>query len=61
MVSDLAHLNLNAVLKSSRWTAEEPGLLGSTFYVANLNQSEINKIRLVLSNDLRFLHQRSSS
>ncbi|KAH7327151.1 putative leucine aminopeptidase 2 [Rhexocercosporidium sp. MPI-PUGE-AT-0058] len=31
------------------WTAEESGLLGSTFYVANLNQSEINKIRLVLT------------
>ncbi|KAH9219245.1 putative leucine aminopeptidase 2 [Leptodontidium sp. 2 PMI_412] len=34
------------------WTAEEPGLLGSTFYVANLNQSEINKIRLVLNFDM---------
>ena len=53
----LVHTKLNnshtsMLLTKFRWTAEEPGLLGSIFYVANLNQSEIDKIRLVLSSEI---------
>ncbi|PLB34907.1 M28 family metallopeptidase [Aspergillus candidus] len=34
------------------WTAEEFGLLGSTFYVESLNATEIAKIRLYLNMDM---------
>jgi carboxypeptidase Q len=34
------------------WTAEEFGLLGSDYYVSNLNATELNKIKLYLNFDM---------
>jgi aminopeptidase Y len=35
-----------------RWSAEESGLLGSAYYVSTLNQTELDKIRLLLNFDM---------
>ncbi|CAG8962341.1 hypothetical protein HYFRA_00005397 [Hymenoscyphus fraxineus] len=48
----LTNFSVNNAVRFSWWTAEEPGLLGATYYVAHLNQSEINKIRLLLNFDM---------
>ncbi|CAG8981895.1 hypothetical protein HYALB_00013809 [Hymenoscyphus albidus] len=48
----LTNFSINNAVRFSWWTAEEPGLLGATYYVAHLNQSGINKIRLLLNFDM---------
>jgi Zn-dependent M28 family amino/carboxypeptidase len=48
----LTHFSVKNAVRFSWWTAEEAGLLGSEFYVNALNQTERNKIRLMLDFDM---------
>lgn len=48
----LTRFSVKNAVRFSWWTAEESGLLGSEFYVASLNQTERNKIRLMLDFDM---------
>src|SRR4051812_35973810 len=45
-------LNLMARLIIARWAAEEEGLLGAAYYVSQLEQAELDKIRLLLDFDM---------
>lgn len=48
----LTHFKVKNAVRFSWWTAEEEGLLGAEFYVASLNQTEKDKIRLMLDFDM---------
>jgi len=51
-VSAKTLVKLPEFLLVRRWTAEEAGLLGAEFYVKSLNQTEKDKIRLMLDFDM---------
>jgi Zn-dependent M28 family amino/carboxypeptidase len=48
----LTNYTVNNAVRFSWWTAEEEGLLGAEFYVKALNQTEKDKIRLMLDFDM---------
>ncbi|CAH0039491.1 unnamed protein product [Clonostachys solani] len=48
----LAKYSTKAQIKFGWWTAEESGLLGSTYYVGTLSAEELLKIRLYLNFDM---------
>ncbi|KAF2786898.1 leupeptin-inactivating enzyme 1 precursor [Melanomma pulvis-pyrius CBS 109.77] len=48
----LTKFSVNNAVRFSWWTAEEEGLLGATYYVAQLSQAEKDKIRLFLDFDM---------
>ncbi|KAF1967840.1 Zn-dependent exopeptidase [Bimuria novae-zelandiae CBS 107.79] len=48
----LTHYSVNNAVRFSWWTAEEEGLLGAEYYVKSLNQTEKDKIRLLLDFDM---------
>ncbi|CAG9940621.1 unnamed protein product [Clonostachys rosea f. rosea IK726] len=48
----LAKYSTKAQIKFGWWTAEESGLLGSTYYVESLSAEELLKIRLYLNFDM---------
>ncbi|VUC24691.1 unnamed protein product [Clonostachys rosea] len=48
----LAKYSTKAQVKFGWWTAEESGLLGSTYYVESLSDEELLKIRLYLNFDM---------
>ncbi|KAM0323156.1 hypothetical protein ACHAQA_009006 [Verticillium albo-atrum] len=48
----LARYVTNSTVRFGWWTAEESGLLGSTYYVATAEQEELDKIRLYLNFDM---------
>jgi Zn-dependent M28 family amino/carboxypeptidase len=48
----LAKWRTKAQVKFGWWTAEEAGLLGSTYYVSTLTEEELSKIRLYLNFDM---------
>ncbi|KAI9167278.1 putative leucine aminopeptidase 2 [Paramyrothecium foliicola] len=48
----LAKYRTKAQVKFGWWTAEEAGLLGSTYYVSSLSSEDILKIRLYLNFDM---------
>ncbi|BDD57598.1 Leucyl aminopeptidase yscIV [Monascus purpureus] len=48
----LSKFSVKNAVRFGFWTAEEFGLLGSEFYVANLNETERAKIRLYLNFDM---------
>ncbi|KAF2181525.1 leupeptin-inactivating enzyme 1 precursor [Zopfia rhizophila CBS 207.26] len=48
----LTKFTVKNAVRFSWWTAEEEGLLGATYYVSQLSQSEKDKIRLFLDFDM---------
>ncbi|KAL5445949.1 hypothetical protein PMIN06_007913 [Paraphaeosphaeria minitans] len=48
----LTQFSVKNAVRFSWWTAEEAGLLGAEFYVKSLNQTEKDKIRLLLDFDM---------
>ncbi|KFA53805.1 hypothetical protein S40293_01704 [Stachybotrys chartarum IBT 40293] len=48
----LAKWRTNAKIQFGWWTAEEAGLLGSTYYVSTLTEEELLRIRLYLNFDM---------
>ncbi|KAM0285285.1 hypothetical protein ACHAQH_001474 [Verticillium albo-atrum] len=48
----LARYVTNSTVRCGWWTAEESGLLGSTYYVATAEQEELDKVRLYLNFDM---------
>ncbi|KAG7105418.1 Leucine aminopeptidase 2 like protein [Verticillium longisporum] len=48
----LARYVTNSTIRFGWWTAEESGLLGSTYYVATAEQEELDKVRLYLNFDM---------
>lgn len=52
VATKLTKFSVNNAIRFSWWGAEEEGLLGSTYYVANLPASEQAKIRLYLNFDM---------
>ncbi|KAF2679723.1 Zn-dependent exopeptidase [Lentithecium fluviatile CBS 122367] len=48
----LTKFSVKNAVRFSWWTAEEEGLLGAEFYVKSLNQTEKDKIRLMLDFDM---------
>ncbi|KAF2705406.1 Zn-dependent exopeptidase [Pleomassaria siparia CBS 279.74] len=48
----LTNFSVNNAVRFSWWTAEEEGLLGASYYVAQLPQAEKDKIRLFLDFDM---------
>ena len=48
----LTNFTVNNAVRFSWWTAEEEGLLGAEYYVKSLNQTEKDKIRLMLDFDM---------
>ncbi|KAL1593159.1 hypothetical protein SLS60_010766 [Paraconiothyrium brasiliense] len=48
----LTHFSVKNAVRFSWWTAEEEGLLGAEYYVKSLNQTEKDKIRLMLDFDM---------
>lgn len=48
----LTEFSVNNAVRFSWWSGEESGLLGATYYVSQLPQSELNKIRLFLDFDM---------
>jgi carboxypeptidase Q len=48
----LTRFNVKNAVRFLFWTAEEFGLLGSEYYVANLNPTELAKIKLYLNFDM---------
>ena len=47
IAKQLARFQVKNAVRFGFWTAEEFGLLGSKFYVANLSEAERNRIRMV--------------
>lgn len=52
LANKLTLFNVNNAVQFSFWTAEESGLVGSTYYVENLSESEIKKIRMNINIDM---------
>ncbi|DAA75751.1 TPA_exp: putative leucine aminopeptidase 2 LAP2 [Trichophyton benhamiae CBS 112371] len=48
----LTNFKLNNAVRFAWWTAEEFGLLGSTFYVNSLDDRELHKVKLYLNFDM---------
>ncbi|KAF2638713.1 Zn-dependent exopeptidase [Massarina eburnea CBS 473.64] len=48
----LTNFTVNNAVRFSWWTGEEIGLLGADYYVTHLNQTEKDKIRLLLDFDM---------
>lgn len=48
----LTHFQLTNTVRFLFWTAEEPGLLGSEYYISQLNVTELAKIRVYLNFDM---------
>lgn len=48
----LTHYKINNKVRFAWWSAEEEGLLGSTFYAYNLTQEENSKIRVFMDYDM---------
>lgn len=48
----LSNYSLTNSVRFGWWSGEEEGLLGSTFYVGSLNETELAKIRLYLNFDM---------
>jgi len=49
---NIANYRITNAVRFGFWTAEEVGLVGSEYYVASLNQAELNKIRMNLNFDM---------
>jgi Zn-dependent M28 family amino/carboxypeptidase len=48
----MTNFTVSNAVRFSWWSAEEEGLLGATYYVSQLNQTEKDKIRLFLDFDM---------